>query len=406
MLAVPLLPALTAVPPAGAATGHWVGGWAASPQGAFASGVSRKGFTGVTLREVIHMHFGGSAVRVRLSGTFSSTPVRIGHVTVAQTGSGAALVAATLHTATFGGSQAVTISPGQEVTSDPVSLPVTGNANLSVSVYLSSATGPTTWHPLPIETTYISTHGDHAAESGGAAYTSKQPSWFFLDGVDVLTTESARTIVAIGDSITDGYHSTPNANHRWPDFLANLELARPAGSRSAILDEGLSGNRVTYDARCCGVSALARFNRDVLGQTGMTPGTGTVIILEGVNDIGMSQSGSPSTAPHPEVSAQQVINGLHQMAAEARAKGLRVIGATLLPFKNAGYWDAAAEVKRGQINAYIRTSTDFDAVIDFATALADPTDPQRMLGKYDSGDHLHPNDAGYQQMATVAAKVV
>jgi lysophospholipase L1-like esterase len=266
--------------------------------------------------------------------------------------------------------------------------------DLDVSIFLRHATGPATQHALAQQTNYVAP-GDHVLDTSGSAYTTTAQSWFFIDSVDVsASSRYLGTVVAYGDSITDGYHSSENANDRWPNYLARRLDALPGPSLS-VADEGISGDRVLNDSLCCGVNALARFDRDVVDRAGARE----VILLEGINDIGFSQLTGPLTAPATNVSAEQIIAGYQQLIAQAHAAGLKIFGGTLTPFKGAAYWTPAGEVKRETVNHWILTSGAFDGVIDFAKATANPSDPQVFKPAYDSGDHLHPNDAGYQAMA-------
>jgi lysophospholipase L1-like esterase len=222
-------------------------------------------------------------------------------------------------------------------------------------------------------------------------------TWYFLDDVDVQVSPRTRgTIVAFGDSITDGSQSTVNANARWPNDLARRILAGPPGQVHPVVDEGISGDRILNDSVCFGVNAQARFTRDVAARTGAR----YVVLLEGINDIGFSQTpDSGCTAPNTDVSADQIIAGYRHLIAAAHAAGLKIIGGTLIPFQGSFYYSAAAEAKREAVNQWIRTSGAFDGVIDFDAAVRDPASPLQLLPAYDSGDHLHPNDAGYQAMA-------
>lgn len=286
------------------------------------------------------------------------------------------------------------IPPGAEALSDPVHLTVPALQDLAVSVYLPQPTGPATQHSDAQQDNYVAS-GNHALDDSGAAFGTVTQSWFFLDSVDVLDrSRDAGTVVAFGDSITDGYQSTVNANARWPNDLARRLDAR-YGQTLSVADEGISGNRVLNDSLCCGVNALARFDRDVVDRAGARE----VILLEGINDIGFSQLTGPLTAPQTNVSAAQIIAGYEQLIAQAHAAGLKIFGGTLTPFKGAAYWTPAGEAKREAVNHWILTSGEFDGVINFAKAVADPSDPLIFNPAYDSGDHLHPNDAGYQAMA-------
>jgi lysophospholipase L1-like esterase len=377
---------------------HLLGTWSASPQPPDLAGISRTGFDHQTLRLIAYTHFPGSRLRIRLSNTFGTKALAIGQADVALESAGAAIVPGTDRRLSFAGRHAVTIPAGAEVYSDPVRLTVGAEQNLAVSLFVPASTGPTTWHSLAVQTNYVSTPGNHAADTGGDAFATQVTSWFWLDGVDVLAAPEDRAVVTLGDSITDGFGSTLNANDRWPDFLARRLLATPAAHRVSVLDEGISGNRVLHDAPCCGVSALERLDRDVLAQDGVR----WVILLEGINDIGFSGLTDPETAPHTDVSAAQIIAGYQRIIARVHAKGLKIYGATLTPFKGTafpGYFTPAGELKREEVNDWIRTAGAFDAVIDFDKAIRDPADPQQMLPRYDSEDHLHPNDAGYAAMA-------
>jgi lysophospholipase L1-like esterase len=385
---------------AGAAAPHGrlLGTWTASPQPADLSGISRTGLENRTVRLIVYTHFPGTQLRVRLSNTFGTKPLTIGRADVALQSAGAAIVPGSDRRLAFGGQPAVTIPKGAEAYSDPVSLAVGAQQNLAVSLYVPGRSGPTTWHALAVQTNYISTPGNHAADRTGNAFQTQVTSWFWLDGVDVVAPARDRAVVTLGDSITDGFASTVNANDRWPDFLARRLLALPAAHDVSVLDEGISGNRVLHNAPCCGVSALARLDRDVLAQDGVH----WVILLEGINDIGFSGLTGPETAPHTNVSAAQIIAGYKQIITRVHAKGLKIYGATLTPFKGTPfehYYTQAGEAKRQAVNHWVRTSGAFNAVIDFDRAVRDPSHPLRILPRYDSGDHLHPNDAGYAAMA-------
>jgi lysophospholipase L1-like esterase len=403
LLAVVAVAALTSAASAASAGSaghgaHLLGTWSASPQPPDLSGISRSGFNHQTVRLIAYTHFPGSRLRVRLSNVFGSRPLLVGQADVALESAGAAIVPGSDRRLSFHGRRRVTIPPGAEVYSDPVRLSVAAEQHLAVSLYLPAATGPTTWHALAVQTNYVSGPGDHAADTAGDAFTTQVASWFWLDGIDVVAPAPDRAVVTLGDSITDGTASTVNADARWPNFLARRLLATPAGHRVSVLDEGISGNRVLHDAPCCGVSALKRLDRDVLRQDGVR----WVILLEGINDIGFSGITGPETAPHTNVSAAQIIAGYRQIIARVHARGLRIYGATLTPFKGTvfpGYYSPAGEQKRQAVNHWIRTSGAFDAVIDFDKAVRDPAAPLQLLPRYDSGDHLHPNDAGYAAMA-------
>ena len=388
------------------AAGRWVSTWAASPMaatppGVYAGDLSSQGFTDQTIRDIVWTSAGGNAARVRLSNTFGTRAVTFDQVDAGISAGGASVAAGTNHLVTFDGSKSVTIPPGAEVVSDPVRMRVPAETDLAVSLFTQPATGPATYHADAQQINYVSTAGDYAGSESGAAYTTTSQSWYFLDDVTVQASPRTRgTIVAFGDSITDGFQSTVNANARWPNDLARRVLAGPPGQVHPVVDEGISGNRILNDSICFGVNAQARFNRDVAARAGAR----YVVLLEGINDIGFSQTpNSGCTAPNTDVSASQIIAGYRHLIAAAHAAGLKIFGGTLTPFQGAAYYSAAAEAKREAVNQWIRTSGAFDGVIDFDAAVRDPASPLQLLPAYDSGDHLHPNDAGYRAMAAAVS---
>lgn len=401
-----LVPALTgtsvaAVSPAGARAGGgaWVTTWSASPQVAVPGTPSVTGFDNQTVRNIVFTSAGGDAARVVLTNTFGTTPLRVGHVTLALAGDGAAVKQGTVTPVAFGGKRSAQIPPGAQILSDPVRMRVPALAGLAVSVYLPGQTGPATIHSTAQQDNWVSGAGDHAGDASAAAFTTDTRSWYYVSGVIVRSPGAAGTVVAFGDSITDGFNSTVNANARWPNDLARRLAAAP-GRRLSVANEGISGDRVLNDSLCCGVSALARFERDALDS----PGARDIIVLIGINDFGFSVlPPNPIYNPVTDVSAGQVIAGYQQMIARAHARGLKIFGATLLPFKGAGYYSAAGEAKREAVNAWIRTSGAWDGVIDFDKVMRDPADPLALNPAYNSGDSLHPNDAGYQAMANTVS---
>jgi lysophospholipase L1-like esterase len=295
---------------------------------------------------------------------------------------------------TFGGSASFQIPAGAQTLSDPVAMRVRPLQDLAVSVYLRGHTGAATFHSDAQQVNWVSVPGDHAADQGAGAFPTQTQSWYYVSDVIVRSSGADGTVVAFGDSITDGFHSTIGANARWPNDLAR-RLDALHGPTLSVADEGISGNRVLNDALCCGVNAQARFERDT-----DQPGARDIIVLEGINDFGFSAlPPNPVIDPVTNVSAAQVIAGYEQLIARAHARGLTIFGATLLPFKGAAYYTVTGEAKREAVNAWIRTSGAFDGVIDFDKLMRDPADPLMMNPAYNSGDHLHPNDAGYQAMA-------
>jgi lysophospholipase L1-like esterase len=293
---------------------------------------------------------------------------------------------------TFGGDPSITIPPGALVVSDPVELEVPDRGDLAVSIFVPENTGPATWHFLGQQTSFISPPGDFTA-SAVMPVSSTTLARFWLAGVDVTASEHTGVIVAIGESVVDGAQSTVNANARWTDQLARRLLAQPGHRAMGVLNEGLAGNRLLHDS--LGPNALARFDRDVLAQTGVTH----VIVQAGGNDIF-------TLNPVEEVTVEQVIQGHRQLIERAHSKGLRIFGCTLTPvegFLQPGtpfpVFTPAKEVKRQAVNAWIRTSGEYDGVIDFDRVLRDPTAPTKIRALYDSGDHGHPNDLGYNALA-------
>jgi lysophospholipase L1-like esterase len=310
-----------------------------------------------------------------------------------------AAVLATMSPLTYRGRGSFVIPAGAQVLSDPVAMRVVPLEELAVSVYLPDRTGRATYHLDAYQVNWVSTPGDHTADQDASAFVVPTTSWFYLSGLVVRSAQADGTVVAFGDSITDGVGSDVGANARWPNDLAR-RLDAVSGPTLAVADEGIGGNRVLTDSRVFGVSAEARFERDVLDQ----PGVRDVIVLEGINDIGFSpvvayRSADGLPQQGTAVTAGQIVAGYQQLIAAAHARGLRIFGATLLPFQGAGYYSVAGEATREAVNAWIRTSGAFDGVIDFDKLMRDPANPLRLNPAYDSGDHLHPNDAGYQAMA-------
>jgi lysophospholipase L1-like esterase len=388
LLGVPPL-AAAADPNADNAAQRWVGTWAASPQAAEPPGATLED---QTVRQVVRTSVAGSMVRVRLSNEFGTTPLVIGAASVARHGGGAAIVAGSDVPLTFGGRPGITLAPGAPALSDPVDFDVPALGDVVVSIYLPKASVPRTVHSLATATTYISPPGNYAAAVVMPTAATAQ-SWLFFTGLTVDASRRNLAIVALGDSITDGYASTLDANRRWPDRLAARLQASARTAHLAVLNHGISGNRTSFDL--VGPNVQARLDRDVLNA----PGAGFVILLAGINNIGIPGAfGLTDQA----VSADDIIAGHQQIIARARERGLKIFGGTLTPFEGTifpGYYTPEGEAKRQAVNQWIRSSGAFDAVIDFDMAIRDPAQPTRMLPAYDSGDHLHPNDAGYQAMA-------
>jgi lysophospholipase L1-like esterase len=375
----------------GTAGDSWVTSWSASPQVAGRESGAAVGFDDQTIRETIFTSIGGDPIRLEVSNVYGTSPLWVGRVTVAVAGQGAAVQPGTIQPVTFGGSASFRIQAGTQILSDPVAMWVQPLQDLAVSIYLPGQTGAATVHTWAQEVNWVSTPGDHAAEEGAGAFGVPTRSWYYVSDLLVRSPGAAGTVVALGDSITDGVGSTVGADARWPNDLAR-RLDALGGPPLAVADQGIGGNRVLTGAGCCGVSAEARFEPDALDQ----PGVRDIIVLEGINDIGFT---SRLPDPRAHIGAAQIIAGYQRLITQAHARGLKIFGATLLPFQGAWTYTAAAEATREVVNTWIRTSGAFDGVIDFDAAVRDPADPLRLDPGYDSGDHLHPNDAGYQAMA-------
>ncbi|MFP3713814.1 SGNH/GDSL hydrolase family protein [Puerhibacterium sp. TATVAM-FAB25] len=350
--------------------------WTASPDRV------RGDVVGRTVRNLVRATTAGSDVRVGLSNAFGTTPVTFQAVHLGVSAGGAALAPGSDAQVTFSGARSVTVPPGSRVLSDPVDLAVTAGSTLAVSVLAAGDPGAVTGHRLAQTTSYVSEPGDATTDVTGAAYTGTTASWFWVDSL-VVDAPAEGTVVALGDSITDGNGSTPGTDSRWPDQLAERLGTTPGAPDLAVANQGISGNRLLADGT--GTSALARLDRDVLA----VPGVRTVVVLEGINDIG---SGLVTDA-------DALVAGYRQVIARAHAAGVCVVLGTLTPFEGARYWTPERDAVREQVNAWIRTSGEADAVVDFDAAVRDPSAPQRLLPAYDPGDHLHLNDAGYGAMA-------
>jgi lysophospholipase L1-like esterase len=371
---------------------QWVGAWAASP--VLADGGFRvRPFCGTTLREIAHISVGGPRIRVRFTNEFGTDPLTIADAHAALSAGGAKIQPGSDHSITFAGSSTVRIPPGAVMYSDPVDLAVAPLSDVAVSFYIpSQIMRGETFHDFGNQDNFFIA-GDvaSAADLGqGTAEPTVLGSWYFFDGIDVPATEGSRAIVALGDSITDGAHSTRNANRRWPDFLAQRLQQDPQLKGVSVLDEGIGGNRVLNDV--VGPSALARLDRDVLAQNGVR----YVVMLESINDIGRL---AHLSAPEDDITAEQLEAAMHQIVDAAHEHGIKAIGATLTPYGGSGGYSEKGEQIREQVNDWIRTSGVFDGVADFDKATRDPQNPTRFAASADSGDHLHPGDEGYRAMA-------
>lgn len=379
--------------------GGWVATWGASPFAflSFNNAQAPGPYANQTIRQVVRISVGGTRIQVRFSNEIGDVPLIIGSGSIAVRGQESAVKPETLRKLTFGGADSITIPPGAPALSDPVELEVADLAELAISIHLPEETRASTVHMG--RTAYISGAGDHTqdAELTGAEKTTTA---LFLTGVYVQPEKATGVIVALGDSITDGAASTEHTYNSWPDHLAARLAQRKGKGRSlAVVNEGISGNQVLRNG--AGLSALGRFDRDVLA----TPGLTHIVVLEGINDVGSGGMQFPgSTGPAPAArTPEDLIGGYRQLIARAHAMNppVKIYGATLTPFEGTfeGYYSPEKDKVRMAINEWIRTSGEFDGVIDFDKAIQDPEHPGRMLPAYDSGDKLHPGDAGYKKMA-------
>ena len=375
---------------------HWVGSWASSQQIPEPSNtLPAADLTDATMRQIVHLSLGGQQVRIRLSNVFGTQPLTFTSVHIAEAVSPAssAIVPATDTEVTFGGQPGVTLPAGAEYVSDPIQFDVKPLSNLAITFHLDQPPARETSHPGSRTTTYY-VHGDQvsAPELKGAGTVEH---WFDISGVEVAAPQKASCIVALGDSITDGHASGTNKNHRWTDYLAERLQASRKTRDLCVLNEGIGGNRILRYG--LGPAAIARVDRDVLAQ----PGARTVILLEGINDIGVLGLDKNATPADHHALVEQIIEADRQIIALAHAHGLRVLGGTIMPFTGSDYYHPGAqgEADREAVNGWIRTPGHFDGVIDFDRIMRDPADPHRLNPAYDSGDHLHPGPAGYKAMA-------
>src|SRR5689334_7249990 len=367
---------------------HWVGTWTASP----APSEAGIGLNNHTLRMNPRVSIGGSAVRVRVSNAYGLGKLQIGAAYIGVRDKGPAVVPGSEREVTFSGSRSATIPAGALLVSDPVALDAKPLADLTVSIHLPGEIPPAfqITGRYARQTNYISPPGNFSATTTMPVLKITD-EWFFLSGMDVLASSDTGCVVALGDSITDANISTHDTYSRWPDQLARRLVARTNGRPMSVVNHGLGGNRILHDLR--GDSGLKRFDRDVLAQSGVTH----AIVMLGTNDLRNRWA-----KPEEEVTAAQMIAGLHQMALRAQSRGIKLFGATLTPFGNETYmanaWNPVREGHRVAFNNWIRESKDLAGCVDFDKALRDPDKPTQMLGIYDCGDGLHPSDLGYCKM--------
>lgn len=350
--------------PAAAAhsTGLWAATWTAAPVTGVVDSYNSSALNRRTIRDVVHTSIGGDAARITLSNAFGARPLVMDRVTV------------NTRPVTFAGARTVTVAAGGQVVSDPVAVPVAADSDLVVTLRTPTARGPVTVHERSHQTSYVDT----------AWGTRRTDGWRYLTAVDVHTRTATGTVAVIGDSLTAGTGSSLDTNSRWPDVLADR-----LGGRYGVANAGIAGNRILRDGRGGhGVRASTRFDRDVLDVAGVR----AVVIALGINDVQQSPQ---------ETDPQRIADGLRAMTLRAHARGLRVVGATLMPYEGYATWTPRSNDVRERVNALIRAGGIFDSVIDFDAAARDPHRPTRLLPAYDSGDHLHLNDAGYRQLGSM-----
>lgn len=373
-----------------ASAGTWVGAWSAAPVGGEPD-TETTGMAGRSVRNVVHTSTGGSGARITLSNLYGQSPLTVTHASIALAAgrNSSAAATGTMRRLTFGGATSVTVPPGQQILSDAVRLQVPQGADMLVTVYAPTESGPVTYHPYARQISYLA-DGDRTEDATGTPYTQQTAVWRYLTALDVLSHDAVGTVVAFGDSITDGSTSTQSANRRWPDaFSERLRAAVAAGQdvpRYSVVNEGISGNQILTSQAgrpAENQNGVVRFGRDVLGR----PNVKAVVVDLGVNDVLHGAD------------ADRVLTGLRTLVRQAHAHGIKVVGATLMPFGGYPRYSAAREAVRQKVNAGIRSGTVYDAVADFDKALQDPYDARRLAPEYDCGDHLHPSDRGYRKMA-------
>src|SRR3984885_12466722 len=379
---------------------NWVGSWATSeqvpePQNSLAP----SDLTDSTLRQIVHLSIGGKTLRVHLSNAFGTAAIRLTSVHIARPVSpaGSAIDPASDKGLLFGGNPDVIIPPGAQYVSDPIDYPVAPLSDLAITFHVAVPPSPETGHPGSRATTYI-LPGDVVSQTEMTGAKTVE-HWYVIAGIDVSAPPGAFSVVALGDSITDGHATTTNGNDRWTDVLARRFQANPSTRNVAVLNHGIGGNHLLTDG--LGPNVLARFDRDVLAQAGVR----YVIVLEGVNDLGgLARKGEVPASQHAAL-VERVLAAYGQMILRAHAHGLRIYGATITPYSGSSYYHPGqmSEADRQQVNTWIRARGHFDAVMDFDAVVRDPRHPDRLLPAYDCGDHLHPSPAGYKAMGDAIA---
>ncbi|WP_179405468.1 SGNH/GDSL hydrolase family protein [Burkholderia guangdongensis] len=349
---------------------------------------------GRTVREIVYPTVSGRAARIRVSNAYGKAPLVVEAASLARAGDGAALVDGTTVEVRFGGRASVTLAPGQEIDSDPVPIDVAAGRPYAVSLYMGAHQRMTVWHRVSNQLNYVSTPGDHTTDTRETAYRTRFTQYAWVTEFAVEAGPARASVAAIGDSITDGLRSSLNRNHRWPDALARRLASSDAGS-VGVVNLGISGNRLLSDSACYGDALQARFERDALSRAGVK----AVILLIGINDINFAamppRAGLDCDTPHTQVTAASLIDGYRRLIDEAHRRGVKIFGATLTP----AALPAGREAIRQEVNRWIRGGGGFDGVVDFDQVLRDPAHPEVLQRRYDSGDGIHPSDAGYAAMA-------
>lgn len=380
--------------------GSWVSSWATAeqyPRAGFGDSAnwSLAGFEHQSIRQIVRISRGGAELRIQLSNAYGDWPLAVAGATIGRARAGAAVAAGSLRPLRFGGSRSATIPVGAVVTSDALPFKTKALESLTVTLYVEGSTGPATYHDGALATSYRGA-GDRRFDADGSGFSEKSPSWYYLTAVQVRGGRGGhRSIIAFGDSLTDGWSSGVDANNRYPDELAEMLAER--GTPLAVANLGINGSKFRVDSPCFGESGLSRFREQVLRQ----PNAGTVIVSIGLNDIATGGWPTGFCGENPVVSAADVIDAHRAVIRMASEHGLRVVGATLTPMKGNGYYTPEHEQVRDAVNAWIRSSGEYDAVVDFERILASPRDQDSLNPSFDSGDHLHPNDAGRRAMAAL-----
>ncbi|WP_277184865.1 SGNH/GDSL hydrolase family protein [Caballeronia sp. BR00000012568055] len=350
---------------------------------------------GRTVRQIIYPQLAGKQMRLRISNLYGTERLVVESMSVARgvSGSSAAIRAGSARSVTFDGHKSVTVAPGAQITSDSIGFDIAPFQPLVISSFMGKEQKLVAWHRVSNQVNYISTPGDHADDPSATAFRTRFTQYAWLTNVSVES-PTAQTVVAIGDSITDGMRSSLNANRRWPDVLGRA-IAEKSGGQAAVVNVGISGNRLLSNSPCYGEALVSRFERDALRQSGVR----SIIVLIGINDINFAampaHTGLDCDAPHTQVNADALLRGYQRLIAQAHQRGIRIYGATLTPAS----LPPEREAIRTAVNESIRSSHAFDGVIDFDQALRDPAHPTALQRRFDSGDHIHPSDGGYAAMA-------